>query len=316
VQNQFPPIPCDPFPDLPLYTDGTGNYYYDDRGFDYSAYRAGRMTADETPPVPSPGDGGSGSETYSGSFYFPTYTITTDLEDYTNFWLTIMNNGSGQAQVSIISTLAGYTYAILTNSDLTSSNWNIWQVLVASNSITPAPLIDLNLNTLYFEGEFLSNTFWVRSNVTAERMVSALMGTNPVIVTNITYTGSSVARGIFGNGSAVRLNTNAPAFIDTGLIFSTGWITNAYGPNLDSGDNGGHYIGDSYDYDWGPSDLGQPGDADLNNLLDVTTNTCDAAMLEFDIVATNSFELQFEYIFASEEYPEYIGPKMIQSRSL
>jgi hypothetical protein len=33
-----PPFPIDPFPDLPLYTDGTpGNYFYDDLSIDYSA---------------------------------------------------------------------------------------------------------------------------------------------------------------------------------------------------------------------------------------------------------------------------------------
>jgi hypothetical protein len=44
--------------------------------------------------------------------------------------------------------------------------------------------------------------------------------------------------------------------------------------------------------------------------LDNLTNggpTKDAAGLEFDLVSTNSFPLRFKYIFASEEYPEYIS---------
>jgi hypothetical protein len=308
VQNQFPPIPCDPFPELPLYTDGTGNYYYDDRGFDYSAYRAGRMTADETPPVPSPGDGGSGSETYSGSFYFPTYTITTNCDEYTNFWLTITNIGSGQGQVSILSTLPGRVYAILTNSDLTTTNWGVWQILLATNSVTPSPPIGLSLTALYFKGIIWSN-FWVSTNISPQLMVEALMGTNPVIVTNITYTGGNMARGLFGNGSMVLLNTNAPAFIDSGLILSTGWITNAYGPNNNDGGNG--WPLEDPDETVSPSDLfpfiGEYSDSDLNNLVE-GSGINDSAVLEFDIIATNSFQLTFEYVFASEEYPEWIGP--------
>ena len=37
------------------------------------------------------------------------------------------------------------------------------------------------------------------------------------------------------------------------------------------------------------------------------SGTEDAAVLEFDIAPTNSFILQFAYVYASEEYPEFIG---------
>lgn len=46
----LPPLPYDPFPDRPLYSDGTANvYFYDDAGIDYFA---SRRSADASPPFP------------------------------------------------------------------------------------------------------------------------------------------------------------------------------------------------------------------------------------------------------------------------
>ena len=46
------------------------------------------------------------------------------------------------------------------------------------------------------------------------------------------------------------------------------------------------------------------GDNDLNNLLG--TNTFDGITIEMDIIATGT-DLAFSYVFASEEYPEFVG---------
>ncbi|MEM9821161.1 MAG: choice-of-anchor L domain-containing protein [Bacteroidota bacterium] len=55
--------------------------------------------------------------------------------------------------------------------------------------------------------------------------------------------------------------------------------------------------------------LGTPGDSDLDYLSDLLGNgslSNDACIVELDVfVATN--ELNFEYIFGSEEYPEFVG---------
>ena len=45
---------------------------------------------------------------------------------------------------------------------------------------------------------------------------------------------------------------------------------------------------------------------DLDNLVG-GSGTKDAAVLEFDIISTNAFTLKFQYVFASEEYPEFIN---------
>jgi hypothetical protein len=138
-----------------------------------------------------------------------------------------------------------------------------------------------------------ATNLWVNYGYPAAQLAQWLMGTNPVTVQNASYAGASSAIGIFGNGDGVGLNGNTFPF-DTGVLLSSGRLTNAIGPNDSSGFN------DS-------SRLGQPGDSDLSELVGEGSTT-NATVLEFDIVATNSFTLTFQYVFASEEYPEWIGP--------
>jgi len=111
-----------------------------------------------------------------------------------------------------------------------------------------------------------------------------------VTVANATYRGEDAARGTFTGGNGCGLP------IDSGVILSSGDITNAIGPNNDSMAETPFY---TYIYN---------GDPDLEKLVGVGTNhTYDAAVLEFDIISTDSFILQFQHIYASEEYPEWIG---------
>ncbi len=137
---------------------------------------------------------------------------------------------------------------------------------------------------------------WVNYGSTPLQLAKWLMGTNHVTIMNATYTGAPQAIGIFGNGNGVGLNGHQFPF-DQGVILSSGSITNAIGTNNDSGYTAANN---------GSSSLGQPGDTNLDDLVGGGP-TLDAAVLEFDIVATNSFTMTFQYIFASEEYPEYIG---------
>ena len=61
----------------------------------------------------------------------------------------------------------------------------------------------------------------------AQLVQNVLLGTG-IIATNITYTGSPLARGTF-NGTASNLG------LATGVILATGKISNAVGPNNNSG---------------------------------------------------------------------------------
>ena len=81
---------------------------------------------------------------------------------------------------------------------------------------------------------------------------------------------------------------------DGGVILSSGQISRAPGPNntTEAGNND-------------PTD-NTPGDGDLNALVTGLT-TKDAAALTFKITSTTQKELSFDYIFASDEYSEWIG---------
>lgn len=77
--------------------------------------------------------------------------------------------------------------------------------------------------------------------------------------------------------------------IDSGVVLTTGRVSNIAGPN-NSGSTG--------------TNNGWPGDPDLNAYPGVGT-THDACALEFDVFSPGD-SLRFEYVFGSEEYPEYV----------
>jgi hypothetical protein len=125
----------------------------------------------------------------------------------------------------------------------------------------------------------------VETNITPQEMAELLMPPW-VTVANATNTGAVVARGFFTNGYCCGLP------IDSGVILSSGYITNAIGPNNHDGLGVGILDGDP--------------DPHLNLLVGGHV-TRDAAVLEFDVISTNSCTLLFRYVYASEEYPEYTG---------
>ncbi len=139
------------------------------------------------------------------------------------------------------------------------------------------------------EGYFMlgqtNGSLTVNSNVTAEELAQLLVppGLTPL---NVVYTGTNLARGVFSGGNGCGLP------LDSGVLLATGDINNAPGPNNQSG---------------ATTPFGIAGDADLGQLVG-GGQTSDAAVIEFDVVATNDMTLGFQYIFASEEYPEWIGP--------
>ncbi len=113
-------------------------------------------------------------------------------------------------------------------------------------------------------------------------MANALVGSG-ITISNVNYIGGNKQSGFFSGGTSVL-------GIDTGLIMTTGDATLAPGPNTSSGSGLG---------------IGAPGDADLNTLIPGYT-TYDAAVLTFDF-ETTSGDLFFNYVFASEEYNEYVN---------
>ena len=122
------------------------------------------------------------------------------------------------------------------------------------------------------------------TSVTPQQVAQMLAGAG-VTVSNVTFTGANVAGGTFSGGLADGLG------IESGVILSSGDIANGVGPNDSDG------IGTCHK---------RPGDVDLNAILGQPGATGDAAVLEFDFVPATG-NVSFRYVFASEEYNEYVG---------
>lgn len=114
-----------------------------------------------------------------------------------------------------------------------------------------------------------------------EALVSTILGGN-TSATNISYSGTQESGGTFSGYSSIL-------GIDSGIVLSSGKVLDQVGPNSSGSKSG---------------TLGTSGDSDLNNLSGKTTK--DASVLEFDFVPQNDV-LVFQYVFGSEEYPEYVG---------
>jgi outer membrane protein OmpA-like peptidoglycan-associated protein len=119
---------------------------------------------------------------------------------------------------------------------------------------------------------------------TARELVEKILLGQGVLAGNVSYSGARHAIGLYHDDSA-HIGFN------NGILLTTGNALYSLGPN------------DSPRMGWA---AGSPGDRDLRMIAN--GRTYDAAILEFDFV-TSSEKLSFRYIFASEEYLEYVGSK-------
>ncbi len=127
----------------------------------------------------------------------------------------------------------------------------------------------------------LAVTPYLVSGYTPSTLVQNVLVSGCLVASNITFTGDNAALGSFdANGSNFALAN--------GIIISTGNVTNAVGPNQ---------------FTNATTQFTNFGDADLN-IITGSNSTRDAAVLEFDFVPANN-TVEFRYIFASEEYPEW-----------
>jgi len=123
----------------------------------------------------------------------------------------------------------------------------------------------------------------LNSGQTPTDLVTALLGPG-VSVSNVTFIGANSAAGTFAGGMGI-------VGFDSGIMLSSGNIAFAPGPNTQddvSGVNAGI------------------GDPDLTGLIPGYT-TFDAAILEFDFQCTGTQIIQFQYVFTSEEYNEWVN---------
>lgn len=116
-------------------------------------------------------------------------------------------------------------------------------------------------------------------------MASALSSNN-VTVSNVSYTGY--------NGAICYFSANVQNMpFTSGLLMTTGRSNTALGPNNESN----AYI-----------DNNQPGYTPLTNV--VGASTFNASVMSFDVIPSGD-TLKIRYIFASEEYPEYVGSQFV-----
>lgn len=151
------------------------------------------------------------------------------------------------------------------------------------------PLVFIGLIALSATGQMT-----VENDQTVEWYVENVLLGEGVSASNITFNGqpadqANVQCGYFqSNGSYMD--------VESGLVLSSGAVTG------DDFGGGAVIVGESTTINIDPPGVG--GDPDLEDLSNETIN--DHAVLEFDFVPTGD-TLSFNYIFGSEEYPEYVN---------
>lgn len=122
------------------------------------------------------------------------------------------------------------------------------------------------------------------SNLT-QTLTTMLFG-SCVNVSNLTYTGAPEAIGYFVDNDA-----EIDSAFTYGLMLTTGSVYQSVGPNNSASAGVNNNL---------------PGDADLNALIPGYT-TYDASILEFDFSSPSDTIIASDIVFASEEYPEWVG---------
>ncbi|MBL7805021.1 MAG: choice-of-anchor L domain-containing protein [Saprospiraceae bacterium] len=115
-------------------------------------------------------------------------------------------------------------------------------------------------------------------------ITNVLIGGNCFGVSNVSTFGNALSRGTFTNGAS-SIN------IQEGMIMATGRTNVVEGPNSEPNANEG--FGNN-----------SPDDPDLAWLTN--GNQYDKSIIEFDFTPSANF-VQFEFVFGSEEYCEYVG---------
>ncbi len=128
------------------------------------------------------------------------------------------------------------------------------------------------------------------NSLSPDDLVKNVLVGKGVTVSNVKYTGQAQAIGQF-DGSQSNVG------ISDGIILSTGTVLDNVGSSQKNGPVGPNNKAGA------TTNWGAPGDADLNNLIGETT--FDAAILEFDFIPQGD-TVEFSYVFASEEYPEFV----------
>ena len=115
-----------------------------------------------------------------------------------------------------------------------------------------------------------------------QQLIPTILGGNCVQISNVTYNA--------GQGTSAAY-TNFPGFGD-GILITTGQAINAQGINDNTSLGNDNALG---------------GNSQLNQYLLPGTFTYDATWLTFNFQTAYSGNVTVEYIFASEEFPEFLN---------
>jgi len=125
----------------------------------------------------------------------------------------------------------------------------------------------------------------IKEAITADELMTVLLGdTENIIVSNLSVKGSPNSFGEF----KCKLDYND--IISEGVIMSNGYVKNAIGPNTDTQKS---------------TKVNFMSDPDINRISG-NKGCYDTALFEFDLISATD-KIQFNFFFASEEYPEYIN---------
>jgi hypothetical protein len=124
-----------------------------------------------------------------------------------------------------------------------------------------------------------------------------LLQNTGITITGATFVGADGQAGSY-SGFDLTSGINRLAISD-GVILTSGQAINALGPNQNRPDSQGAQ-------DDASTDLGLPGDPDLDALTSAPTNDANSITITF----TTSPETQsilFDFVFGSEEFPDFVG---------
>lgn len=131
-----------------------------------------------------------------------------------------------------------------------------------------------------------SNLF-IDDSYTVEEMVMDFFSNPNITVSNVTYSGTPEAVAFFDAGG-----TNLG--VDAGIVFTSGY-TSTIPDSANASESTTGYNGTGGDVD-----------LDLISSMNGGSTSNDAAIIEFDFSVAESGTLNFDYVFGSEEYPEFV----------
>ncbi len=140
----------------------------------------------------------------------------------------------------------------------------------------------LSISILLCDSNVATAQLQVDTDVTAIDLVETIIGPG-ITTSNVNLDCANLAFASFSGGITTNIG------LDSGVLLTTGEAETAIGPNTSSAST---------------TIQATAGDADLSALV-APFSTFDACVLEFDFIP-DADELTVQYVFASEEYPNYV----------